>query len=151
MRDELKTLLLAGHETTAIALAWAFYWLHRQPGVCQYLQGGLKAFGPIPYSDGLAHLPYFDRGVCEPLRLCPVMAVITRRLRQRSTYAVMICQLASQSGLPSRLPISIPRSIPTQGAFGPNISLGARIRPSSICHSGAGRAAVEELPLRSTK
>jgi cytochrome P450 len=29
LRDELLTLLAAGHETTAIALAWAMYWLHR--------------------------------------------------------------------------------------------------------------------------
>src|SRR4028118_1060653 len=35
--DELMTLLVAGHETTGIALAWAFYWIHYLPSVRQKL------------------------------------------------------------------------------------------------------------------
>ena len=31
LRDELMTLLLAGHETTATALTWALYWIHKFP------------------------------------------------------------------------------------------------------------------------
>lgn len=31
LRDELMTLLVAGHETTATAIAWAFYWIHKIP------------------------------------------------------------------------------------------------------------------------
>ena len=48
VRDELKTLLVAGHETVAIALAWAFYWVHRQPDVYQRLQTELHALGVPP-------------------------------------------------------------------------------------------------------
>ncbi|MGB3642037.1 MAG: cytochrome P450, partial [Rivularia sp. (in: cyanobacteria)] len=33
LRDELITLLIAGHETTASSLAWAFYWIHHQPQI----------------------------------------------------------------------------------------------------------------------
>ena len=31
LRDELMTLLVAGHETTATALTWALYWIHKLP------------------------------------------------------------------------------------------------------------------------
>ena len=33
LRDELITLLFAGHETTAITLCWALYYLHRDPAL----------------------------------------------------------------------------------------------------------------------
>ena len=33
LRDNLLTLLKAGHETTAAAIAWALYWIHQQPEV----------------------------------------------------------------------------------------------------------------------
>ncbi|MDP8935784.1 MAG: cytochrome P450, partial [Cyanobacteriota bacterium] len=33
LRDELMTILFAGHETTATALAWALYWIHYIPEV----------------------------------------------------------------------------------------------------------------------
>ena len=85
LRDELRTLLLAGHETTAIALAWAFYWLHRQPDVAQCLQAELSALGRTPHPNDLVHLPYLSAVCDEALRLYPVVAAITRRLREPLT------------------------------------------------------------------
>lgn len=38
LRDELMTLLVAGHETTATALAWALYWVHAHPEVGERLR-----------------------------------------------------------------------------------------------------------------
>ena len=37
LRDELMTLLLAGHETTATALTWTLYWIHKYPLVLEQL------------------------------------------------------------------------------------------------------------------
>ena len=37
LRDELMTILFAGHETTATALAWALYWIHYIPEVREKL------------------------------------------------------------------------------------------------------------------
>ena len=37
LRDELMTLLFAGYETTATAMAWALYWIHKQPEVREKL------------------------------------------------------------------------------------------------------------------
>ena len=48
LRDELITLLIAGHETTATALAWALYWLHRLPEVQKKLLEELDTLGNAP-------------------------------------------------------------------------------------------------------
>ena len=82
VRDELKTLLIAGHETVAVALAWAFYWLHRQPEVMQRLQAELHTLHRPPHADDLAHLPYLSAVCSEALRLYPVVPAVSRQLRQ---------------------------------------------------------------------
>jgi cytochrome P450 len=82
VRDALKTLLIAGHETVAVALAWAFYWLHRQSDVRQLLQDELRGLGRPPHADALLHLPYLSAVCSEALRLYPVVAAVSRRLRQ---------------------------------------------------------------------
>ena len=54
IRDELRTLLIAGHETTAITLAWALYCVHRNPDVKRKLLAELDALGlgrHVPYAE----------------------------------------------------------------------------------------------------
>jgi cytochrome P450 len=82
VRDELKTLLIAGHETVAVALAWAFYWLHRQPDVALRLRAELCTLSCPPHPNDLVHLPYLSAVCEEALRLYPVVAAASRRLRQ---------------------------------------------------------------------
>ncbi|TVQ57408.1 MAG: cytochrome P450, partial [Spirulina sp. DLM2.Bin59] len=41
LRDELMTLLLAGHETTATALSWALYWIYQDADLLQRLRDEL--------------------------------------------------------------------------------------------------------------
>ena len=65
LRDELMTLLVAGHETTANSLAWAFERLARTPGGLERVAG----------DDA-----YAEAAVRETLRLRPVIAVVARRL-----------------------------------------------------------------------
>jgi cytochrome P450 len=70
LRDELITLLVAGHETTATSLAWALERLVRHPRAWERLRE--EAAG-----DGEA---YLDAVVKETLRLRPVLPVVARKL-----------------------------------------------------------------------
>jgi cytochrome P450 len=83
LRDELMTLLLAGHETTATALAWAVYHVLRHPDVLVRLRRELdEVIGDEALTD--AHLPklrYLDAVVKETLRLTPVIPMVGRKLR----------------------------------------------------------------------
>jgi cytochrome P450 len=71
LRDELVTLLVAGHETTATALAWAFELLMRTPGVRSKLEASLAA----------GERDYLDAVVKETLRIRPVIFGVGRVVR----------------------------------------------------------------------
>ena len=70
LRDELMTLLGAGHETTATALAWTFERLVRHPTVLERLIESLEA----------GEDEYLDAVVKETLRVRPVVADVARKL-----------------------------------------------------------------------
>jgi cytochrome P450 len=89
IRDEAVTLLLAGHETTANALAWTLYLLgtvsHAQAdGPQMRLRAELDAVlaGRLPAIDDVPRLPYTTAVVHEALRLYPPAWLIIRRLAQ---------------------------------------------------------------------
>jgi cytochrome P450 len=71
LRDELMTLLLAGHETTATALAWTFERLTRSPAVLDRLIA----------AEAAGDQSYLDAVVKETLRLRPVVPAVVRRLQ----------------------------------------------------------------------
>jgi cytochrome P450 family 110 len=81
LRDQLMTLLLLGHETTASGLTWAFYWLHQHPEVLARLQAELDATDPDPAA--LAQLPYLSAVCKEALRIYPIALIAQpRRVKQ---------------------------------------------------------------------
>ncbi len=80
LRDELMTLLLAGHETTASALAWACYWIHQIPEVKAKLQAELAALGPDPDPLEVTRLPYLSAFCQETLRIYPVAMLTFPRI-----------------------------------------------------------------------
>ena len=79
--DQLRTLLFAGHETTAVALAWTLYWLHREPQTLARALDEIDALGPDPDPNEVAALPYLDAACCEGLRLDPPVADTGRQTR----------------------------------------------------------------------
>ncbi|NER03924.1 MAG: cytochrome P450 [Okeania sp. SIO3C4] len=79
LRDELITLLVAGHETTATSLAWAFYWIHRQPEIRDKLLQELDALGDQPDPMEILKLPYLDAVCKETLRIYPVAILVAQR------------------------------------------------------------------------
>ncbi|MFP5269302.1 cytochrome P450 [Coleofasciculus sp.] len=78
-RDQLITLLLLGHETTASALAWAFYCLHRQPSCLEQLRRELDNLGDHPEPEAIAQLPYLTAVCKEALRLYPIALIAQPR------------------------------------------------------------------------
>ena len=72
LRDELMTLMLAGHETTATAIAWGLYWLHRYPEIKAKLQAEIASLGANPDPMAIAKLPYLTAVCQETLRIYPV-------------------------------------------------------------------------------
>jgi cytochrome P450 len=80
VRDEAMTLLLAGHETTAIALSWTWYLLARHPAVEAKLLAELGAAlgGRAPTVADLPRLGYAEAVVTEAMRLYPPAWAIAR-------------------------------------------------------------------------
>jgi len=72
LRDELMTLLLAGNETTAIAMSWALYWTHYLPEVREKLLLELETLGDSPDPMSIFRLPYLTAVCNETLRIHPI-------------------------------------------------------------------------------
>jgi cytochrome P450 family 135 len=72
LRDELMTLLVAGHETTASSLAWAVERLVRHPEALARLREEADA-GGSEYADAVCK---------ETLRLRPILSLVVRRLKE---------------------------------------------------------------------
>ena len=72
LRDELMTLLLAGHETTASSLSWAFEQMVHQPQTLERLTEELRAGGDEPYAEAV---------IQETMRLRPVLPIVIRLLK----------------------------------------------------------------------
>ncbi len=79
LRDELMTLLTAGHETTATAMSWALYWLHHLPAVQEKLLAELTENAPN-LEQLVAKLPYLNAVCSETLRIYPVIMLTFPRI-----------------------------------------------------------------------
>lgn len=83
LRDELITLLFAGHETTASALAWALYWIASLPDVRTKLLAEIEDSDVEADPTAIARLPYLQAVCQETLRLYPIaLSAFPRVVRQ---------------------------------------------------------------------
>ncbi len=73
IRDQLVTLVLAGHETTANTLAWAFERLTRVPAAYDALRDAVRG------ADGEAGDAYVEATIHETMRVRPVIPIVGRR------------------------------------------------------------------------
>lgn len=78
VRDEVLTLFIAGHETTASALAWGIYLLVRHPEIYRRVQAEADALGRPPRLEDLPRLPLCLRVFKEALRLYPPVPLFSR-------------------------------------------------------------------------
>ncbi len=80
LRDEVSTVFLAGHETTALALTYTFYLLARNPEADARLYDELARVlgGRTPTAEDIPSLPYTRMVIEESLRVCPPVWIYPR-------------------------------------------------------------------------
>ncbi len=84
IRDQILTMLIAGHDTSTALLAWALHLLARQPGAMERAVAEVDAvLGREDFREEHAgHLPYLDQLIKETLRLYPPIHVGNRIVAQ---------------------------------------------------------------------
>jgi cytochrome P450 len=84
LRDEVMTIFLAGHETTAVLLSWALYVLSKHPGIERRVRAELtQVLGAREVTtDDVPKLPYLARVIKEVLRLYPPAWILGRRVTE---------------------------------------------------------------------
>lgn len=80
LADSVGTLMFAGHETTAVSIAWAIYHLHRHPGWLNRLRDELDASDGR--ADTYATMPLLKAIIQETLRLNPIVTEVLRTVRE---------------------------------------------------------------------
>lgn len=115
--EQLFTMVVAGHETTATALAWAVNELLLQPELTEEVTAAALATGGDP--DALAKLPILDQVCSETLRLHPLAPMVSRKLLRPLEIAG--CALPEGVGLGASLLLSHYREevFPEPAAFRP--------------------------------
>jgi cytochrome P450 len=84
LRDEMMTILLAGHETTAASLAWVIYRLGQYPDVAREARDEIAG---LPDDADPASIRYLDAVISESMRLSPVVPNIGRVLQADTKIA----------------------------------------------------------------
>ncbi len=84
IRDALMTLILAGHDTTAIALAWALEQIVPRADVVSHITEELRQTtgGAPPSAEHLGRLEYLDAAVRESLRIRTILPFVVRLTKQ---------------------------------------------------------------------
>ena len=142
LRDQLMTLLLAGHETTATALAWTFDLLLRHPTALQRLRDSLEA----------GEDDYLRATISESLRLRPVIPLAGRRLaKELVARRPRRCPPAPTSPRRSGSPTPAPTSTPSPSPSAPSASSRTAPTPTPGSPSAAASAAASAPPSPSSR
>jgi cytochrome P450 len=136
IRDELFTLLAAGHETTAIALAWAMYWLHRNPAALERLRADLARVGDD--LDAIAQLPFLEAVCHETLRLYPILPIAPRTLLRPMTLGGHAIPAGSHIAACTVLIHRHPDLYPEPDEFRPERWLARKFAPWEFTPFGGG-------------
>ena len=121
LRDEVMTLLLAGHETTALTLSWAWYLLAKHPEAQAKLheEGDKMLSGRLPSAPDLGQLTYTNNVVRETMRLYPPAYVMTRRAAETVEIGGYVLPAESNVILSPWVTHRDPRFFPNPEAFEP--------------------------------
>ncbi len=139
LRDEMITLLVAGHETTATALAWTFYWINYLPEVKEKLLQEIDSLGENPDPMEISRLPYLTAVCQETLRIYPVGAIAFARIAN-STIEIMGRQFEPDTMLVPSIYSTHHREdlYPEPKQFRPERFLGRKYSPYEFIPFGGG-------------
>ncbi len=140
LHDELMTLLVAGHETTATALAWTFRWLLERPDVTARMRRELaqaEAEGPLS-PERIAKLELLDAVAREALRLQPVLPLVGRILQRPARVGGY--DLPAGVGVVCSIYLAQrrPDVYPDPERFDPDRFLGKKFSPNEFFPFGGG-------------
>jgi len=133
--EAMLTLVVAGHETTALALAWALWLLHRHPDVRARLEDELRG---VDDPEQLASLPFLEAVCLETLRLRPIAASVLRVLNRPMTLGAYELP-AGVAVSPNMLGLHVrPELFPEPEAFKPERFVGRTFAPHEFMPFGGG-------------
>lgn len=128
LRDQLVTLLLAGHETTATALAWALYEIGRDPAQ------RARALEAARTGDDA----WLEAAVKESMRLHPVIAMVVRTLMKPATVGGVDLPAGTTVAPSILIAHSRPDNHPEPDRFRPERFLGHNPPPNTWIPFGGG-------------
>lgn len=136
--DELCTLLVAGHETTATGLVWALHYVHALPDVEERLRKELASRPGVPSPEELASLPYLGAVCSEALRIHPVVPIAIRRTLAPGTFRGVSLPAGSVVGVALTELHRDPTIYPDPHRFSPERFLARRYTPFEYAPFGGG-------------
>ncbi|MGL5928743.1 MAG: cytochrome P450 [Dermatophilaceae bacterium] len=128
LRDQLVTLLLAGHETTATALAWALHEIGRSPEQRRRAQEAADTG-----DDG-----WLEAVLKESMRLHPVIAMVARTLKAPTTVGGIDLPAGVTVGASILVAHSLPENHPDPEVFRPERFVGSSPPPTTWLPFGGG-------------
>jgi cytochrome P450 family 110 len=140
LRDQMMTLLFAGHETTATALAWALHRILQRPDVLAEIRAEHdRVVGEGPFrAEHVMRLEYLDATVKEALRLDPIIPDVGRRLVRPTRIGGWELPAGVVAAPDIHLAHRRPDRWPEPDAFRPERFLGARPGPYEFLPFGGG-------------
>ncbi len=152
IRDELRTLVTAGHETTAMALSFLVDLLYRRPEVLARAREEAAGAEAKP-AEALAALPYVDAVVKETLRIRPILTEAVRTLAKPLDLGDLHVPAGKHIGISTVLAHYDEGVFPEPHAFRPERFLGRTYAPTEFLPFGGGHrrcigAAFAEMEMR---
>ncbi len=117
--DEVLTLIVAGHETTASTLAWTWYLLSQNPEAEETLSEELLGWSGTLNFDQLPNLPYSRQVIEEAMRLYPAGWLITRKAIREDRIGDFLVPAGTEIYLPLYFIQRHPGLWPEPGRFLP--------------------------------
>jgi cytochrome P450 len=133
IRDHMRSLLFAGHETTMTTIAWVMHYLHANPDALERTRAEILA------DPDLGRNHWLDAVVCESLRVKPIILGVVRKLAEDMVLGDYDAPAGTRLNVSIVMLHSDPQLYPDPDAFRPERFLEQRPKPWEYAPFGGGR------------